>query len=226
MEVIVSRYRSIVDVMEPAPVDTGADLIQGNYLSLANHVLDEVIHNNVGGEFLEITEKLAPADADLLVLEDSEDGFLKRKVEIGNLPSGGGGPDVLIMKATDELIANNTSVQDDDELKFSVAAGEKWSGVIFFNFTENGSNGLNYTVDVGSGTPAIARYFDALTLRDFGVNGIFGSGGAAMKAKVIHFTLDNTGGDATEVVFRWAQAISNGTATTVHAGSTLIAWKA
>ena len=77
--------------MSPPPTGAGGDLVIGNFQALTDHVLDEVIHNNVGGEILEITEKTSPVDADLLLLEDSESNYLKRKIQVGNLPGGGGG---------------------------------------------------------------------------------------------------------------------------------------
>lgn len=47
------------------------------------------IHTNVANEIGAITEKLAPVDADVIVVEDSEDSGSKKKVQIGNLSSGG-----------------------------------------------------------------------------------------------------------------------------------------
>lgn len=51
----------------------------------------DAIHDNVSGEIDAISEKATPVDADVLLIEDSEDTFAKKKVEIGNLPSSGGG---------------------------------------------------------------------------------------------------------------------------------------
>lgn len=51
------------------------------------------IHGNVTGELNALTEKDPPVSADLLIIEDSEAGFAKKKVEVGNLPGGGGGTD-------------------------------------------------------------------------------------------------------------------------------------
>lgn len=44
------------------------------------------IHDNEAGEIAGITEKEAPVAGDLLLIEDSEDGYAKKRVEIGNLP--------------------------------------------------------------------------------------------------------------------------------------------
>lgn len=47
------------------------------------------IHDNVASEISAITEKTTPADADMIIIEDSEDTNKKKMVQIGNLPSGG-----------------------------------------------------------------------------------------------------------------------------------------
>lgn len=52
---------------------------------------DDAIHDNVAGEIAAITEKASPANADLVVIEDSADSNNKKSVQVGNLPGGGGG---------------------------------------------------------------------------------------------------------------------------------------
>ena len=49
----------------------------------------DAIHDNVAGEIAAITEKTSPVDADLLLIEDSEDSNNKKRVEVGNLATGG-----------------------------------------------------------------------------------------------------------------------------------------
>jgi len=51
----------------------------------------EAIHDNVANEISAIAEKSTPASGDLLLIEDSAAGYIKKKVQITNLPSGGGG---------------------------------------------------------------------------------------------------------------------------------------
>jgi hypothetical protein len=46
------------------------------------------IHDNVAGEINAIAEKASPVSGDWLILEDSADSNNKKKVQIGNLPSG------------------------------------------------------------------------------------------------------------------------------------------
>lgn len=49
------------------------------------------IHDATGGEIAAITEKATPASGDWLLIEDSAASNVKKKVQIGNLPTGGGG---------------------------------------------------------------------------------------------------------------------------------------
>ncbi len=51
----------------------------------------DAIHDNVASEISAITEKASPVSADLLIIEDSADSNNKKRVQIGNLPGGGGG---------------------------------------------------------------------------------------------------------------------------------------
>lgn len=43
------------------------------------------------GTYSGVSEKLAPVDDDVLLVEDSESEFVKKRVKLGNLPGGGGG---------------------------------------------------------------------------------------------------------------------------------------
>lgn len=52
------------------------------------------IHDNVASEFAGITQKATPVDADLLLIEDSEDSFNKKYVEMGDVSGGGGGHEI------------------------------------------------------------------------------------------------------------------------------------
>ncbi len=49
------------------------------------------IHDNVADEIFDIDEKGAPVGADIIIIEDSEASYIKKKVQITNLPGGGGG---------------------------------------------------------------------------------------------------------------------------------------
>ena len=54
---------------------------------------EAALHDNIASEIWGIAEKDTPVDADIVVIEDSADSWAKKKVELGNLPGGGGGGD-------------------------------------------------------------------------------------------------------------------------------------
>lgn len=56
-----------------------------------DHTDPNAIHKNVAGEISTVAEKASPVSADLLLIEDSADSNNKKRVQIGNLPGGGGG---------------------------------------------------------------------------------------------------------------------------------------
>lgn len=56
----------------------------------------DAIHDNVAGEINAIAEKTTPVDDDVLLIEDSAASYAKKRVKIGNLPSGGGGGAIAV----------------------------------------------------------------------------------------------------------------------------------
>jgi len=59
------------------------------------------IHDNVAGEISLITEKASPVSADLIIIEDSADSNNKKRVQVGNLPGGGGSSDAADINIAD-----------------------------------------------------------------------------------------------------------------------------
>jgi len=71
---------------------TDATLIDTADSRLSDNRTDgDAIHDNVSAEISALTEKTTPVNADLLIIEDSAASNAKKKIQIGNLPSGGGG---------------------------------------------------------------------------------------------------------------------------------------
>ena len=54
------------------------------------------IHESIAGEIAGIAEKASPVDSDWVLIEDSAAGNVKKKAQIGNLPSAAGGDNVKI----------------------------------------------------------------------------------------------------------------------------------
>ena len=69
-----------------AAVKTYVDAQSGGSGTDAN-----AVHKNVAAEISTITEKTNPASSDLIIIEDSAASYGKKRVQIGNLPTGGGG---------------------------------------------------------------------------------------------------------------------------------------
>ena len=65
--------------------------ITESQISDLSHDDTDAIHDNEAGEINAITEKGTPASGDWLLIEDSADSNNKKKVQVGNLPTGGGG---------------------------------------------------------------------------------------------------------------------------------------
>lgn len=51
----------------------------------------DAIHDNIAAEISVLTEKVTPVNGDHLIIEDSADSNNKKRVQVGNLPTGGGG---------------------------------------------------------------------------------------------------------------------------------------
>jgi len=54
-------------------------------------VFDSVVKIEDAGNYTDMDAKGTPVNGDLIVIADSADGYDRKKVEIGDLPSGGGG---------------------------------------------------------------------------------------------------------------------------------------
>jgi hypothetical protein len=124
----------------------------------------DAIHDNVANEISAITEKTSLTSSDILIIEDSAAGFVKKKVAVSNLP---GGVDVTaIHKATPSEIAVLSQVSgglaDGDQFiiedasasyaKRRAEASDIADYVVgkigLFSVTKNGDQGTNSTTYV------------------------------------------------------------------------------
>lgn len=76
------EYDIDVKDSEGGSFDTDEDVTFGFDLAFD----DTAIHNNKAGEINAIADKALPVGADVILLEDSADGFNKKKSSLGNLP--------------------------------------------------------------------------------------------------------------------------------------------
>ena len=79
--------------------DDGSGVVSLDFGSAATD--GAAIHDNEANEISAITEKTTPSNDDLLLIEDSDASYVKKKLKISNLPSSGGGSgetDVLMVQ--------------------------------------------------------------------------------------------------------------------------------
>jgi len=60
-------------------------------VSLGNLINELQVSSVVNTWTADYTDKAAPATGDFIVIEDSDDSYNKKRIQVGNLPSGGGG---------------------------------------------------------------------------------------------------------------------------------------
>jgi len=65
-----------------------ATMTNTGVVTVADGADGTAIHDNVAGEITAITEKVTPASADVLLIEDSAAGNVKKRLQIANLPAG------------------------------------------------------------------------------------------------------------------------------------------
>lgn len=167
-------------------------------------------------------------DASAISITDSGGYFTGTDVEAAlqelGAASGGGGMS-LIVKDADETVNSNTTVQDDDDLLFSVAANEKWQfeGVLFvtsaatpdFKMTFSGPSGAvgAYGLLLNDGASAAAE--DTASLATDSTVTIAGTSPVIIRFWGAIANGANTG----SLKLQWAQDTSDAANTTVLAGS-------
>jgi hypothetical protein len=122
----------------------------------------DAIHDNVSAEISAISEKATPVSADLLIIEDSAASNAKKKVQIGNLPSGSS----IAIAQMREVGGGDTLTGSYADLTFDTADVETGDSVVDIDLTNNEidikSDGVyrieyNVTVDVGNNSTAQFR---------------------------------------------------------------------
>ncbi len=140
-----------------------------------------------------------------------------------SLPSSFVGKSIAVYKGSNESVTSSTTLQNDDDFSFSIAASETWKGSIFLDISAGGSGGFkcDFTVPSGaSGSMAMMSSMAGVNIANVSVatGGGFTTGITAGRGLVLNFTITNSTNAGT-VQFRFAQNASNGTATTVRGGS-------
>jgi hypothetical protein len=87
---------------------------------------ENAIHDDVAAEISALTEKTILVDADLVLIEDSAGGNVKRKAQVGNLPGGGGGGGGGIGPAFSGARMTKSTTQDN--ITASTITAVTWDG--------------------------------------------------------------------------------------------------
>ena len=136
------------------------------------------------------------------------------------------GPHYRIRKPTTESVTSSAVLQDDNDFVFAIAASEVWQFDIWGGLTCGATGGFQYTFTVpASATGTWSDHILTPALFNFGLAfAATDSFASAVTSDPFHLSgLVVNAATPGNVTFRWAQAVSNGTATSVLADSWLIA---
>lgn len=130
-------------------------------------------------------------------------------------------PIVCVVKTADEGVTSSTVLQNDDELTFTTTSGQ-WA-VIFVLYVDGATSGdikigTGFTIQGGHGILSSVSGTSGSIETISNNTQAYGLAGAGTKSTII-ITGQTTG----SLQLQWAQNSSNVTATTVYAGSFLIA---
>lgn len=160
----------------------------------------DAIHDNVASEISVVTEKVTPVSGDFLLIEDSAAANVKKRVQVGNLPSGGGGVFGSEHTYGESLsISSTTSTTYIQKLKVttaSVPAGDyyiAWSGE---QLTDKASVAVGHRVQVDDTTTLIEplhKKVGAGEWEPFGGSGEVTLTAAAHDVDLDHLTAAGTG---------------------------------
>lgn len=104
-------------------------------ISDLDHTDTDAIHDNVAGEISALAEKASPVDADLVLIEDSEDGNNKKKVQLSNISGGGGTFGSEFAETSVDAEDTNTTTTQEDRIDYTTAsltAGQKYRVSYYF----------------------------------------------------------------------------------------------
>lgn len=138
--------------------------------------------------------------------------------------SGGVGSSICIDKTADETVTSSTTLQNDNEISFSIGASETWKGHMMLKLTANASAGFKFDFTLPSGATGNMTGVggSAFGFSRRSVTGGYGNTTTFTNNTVylLSFTIINSTTAGT-VQMRFAQNASDAAATTVMAGTLL-----
>ncbi len=131
------------------------------------------------------------------------------------------------VKTADVTLTNDSTVNDDDELKVSLKANTRYSGWVQLAFKAHGTPDLKVTFKAISGSVyafyMIGSLATAVTRTNFGTELTINCDNS-FQFIIIPFNF-LTGSSLQQVVFQWAQATSDANNTIVYQGSTMFVYE-
>jgi hypothetical protein len=200
--------------------------------------LHQLSHNSGGSDAMKLDDLGAPDDNTDLDFSTSLHGLAPKGTNAGNFLKDDGSwadPGVtdhqLIRKASDEDVTSSTTMQNDDDFVFAIAANEVWMVTLFLFLEGTTTGGLKgqWSVPSGAtggwwnfavGTSTIVNNFQRAALTALNI-----VDNTVVKDMAICHTVIANSSNAGNVQFQWAQAVTHATATTIGANSVLIAHK-
>jgi hypothetical protein len=140
------------------------------------NVTDDAQLKRAAGDFNTFTAKATPVNADLVLIEDSEDGFTKKKVALADIGIGGGGVQPPSSFVYNNLTANATLAFNLDAVHNIIIAQGQNAGTTVLNAQLFGTtaptyNGATITVISSSDTNRIAIPFGGNIVKGVYTNG-------------------------------------------------------
>lgn len=152
----------------------------------------DAIHSGSSGEITALTEKVTPVSADVLIIEDSANGNIKRKVQISNLPSGGGGATNLTYTAS----PTNGIVTSDTGTNATIIAGNTTNASLMLPADKTKLDGIEALATADQTGPEIETVLDTqLGNTDWKVAGAAFDGGTITQ----NLTLDDGVGSPPQI---------------------------
>jgi hypothetical protein len=184
------------------------------------------------GDINSFTEKSVPVNNDLLLIEDSEDSYTKKKVKKSSL---GGSGTKIVCKSTVETITSNNTYHSDGSLSLSVEANAvyQYELLLMVNHAGGSTAGFKAQFTAPSGATAYSHVFrnannnssfylvyQANTLILNNENGVITGTGDYNLLKANGLIISGSAPGILTV--QWAQYTSSAINTSVMAGSYLL----
>jgi hypothetical protein len=138
--------------------------------------------------------------------------------------SGPGVSKTFIRKSSAETVTSSTTLQDDDELLFAIAANETWHTDLYLAVTSAGAADFKYAFTAPAGLTSITygHMDNSLSVATSTATGLSISTASSVSNGMYIKCLVVNGANAGTVTFQWAQNTSDATTTRVQDGSFLV----